>query len=248
MSIPSRFKTQTVAALRPPFRVLIADDDEELCALLADFLRLEGFAVDAVHDGDGVLRRLAALDACPDLLILDIAMPGGDGLQTLRELRLHHQLPVIILSARGDAEDRATGLEYGADDYLGKPCLPRELLARVRAMQRRQLSGGPENPVLGGLRIHAAACRADIDGRDLRLTAAEFKLLLILARQAGRVIGKSELMQASLGREAARFDRTIDVHVSRLRRKLLQASPLAPVIEAVRGAGYLMHVPDGAAA
>ncbi|NGY05885.1 response regulator transcription factor [Solimonas terrae] len=242
-------ETPTTVATRAPFRVLIADDDHELCELLADYLRLEGFDVDTVADGVSAMARLAHAGACPDLLILDITMPGPDGLQTLRELRLHYQLPVIMLSARGEAMDRVTGLEFGADDYLAKPCLPRELLARVRAQLRRQLAPAvSENPVIGVLQIHAAARRARVGEDELQLTAAEFGLLLALARQAGRVVDKAELTRKVLGRDIERFDRSLDVHVSRLRRKLADASPLAPAIEAVRGAGYLMHVPAGVAA
>ncbi|WP_084615888.1 response regulator transcription factor [Solimonas flava] len=231
------------AAPSASFRVLIADDDRELCALLADYLRLEQFEVAAVHDGAAVLARLGDAQRCPDLLILDIGMPGRDGLETLRELRLHHQLPVIMLSARGEAEDRVVGLDFGADDYLAKPCLPRELLARVRAQQRRRTPPAAENPVVGELHVHAAARRAHVAGAELQLTAAEFSLLLALARHAGRVVGKAELTRAALGREIELYDRSLDVHVSRLRRKLCELSPSAPVIEAVRGAGYLMVVP-----
>ncbi|MBL6749381.1 MAG: response regulator [Nevskia sp.] len=221
-------------------RILIADDDRELCALLADYLRREGFEVDAVHEADSALRRLHDAESRPDLLILDVMMPGRDGLDTLRELRQQHRLPVIMLSARGEPVDRVVGLELGADDYLSKPCLPRELLARVRAQLRRQIASSAEDFSVGALRVQPAERRAAVNDRELRLTGAEFSLLLALAQRAGEVIDKATLTRLALGREIERFDRSVDVHVSRLRRKLSEAAPDAPAIEAVRGAGYLM--------
>jgi two-component system response regulator CpxR len=221
-------------------RILIADDDRELCALLADYLRREGFEVDVVHDGEAALLRLRDPALRPELLILDVMMPGSDGLETLRELRQQHRLPVIMLSARGEPVDRVVGLELGADDYLSKPCLPRELLARVRAQLRRQSLPAAEELSLGNLQLHPAERRAAVDGQELRLTGAEFALLLTLAQHAGEVVGKATLTRLALGREIERFDRSVDVHVSRLRRKLSEASASAPAIEAVRGAGYLL--------
>jgi two-component system response regulator CpxR len=224
-------------------RILIADDDRELCALLADYLRREGFEVDAVHDGEQALARLYDAPRRPDLLILDVMMPDRDGLETLRELRLQHRLPIIMLSARGEPVDRVIGLELGADDYLPKPCLPRELLARVRAQLRRQTQPAVENFAVGALQLFPAERRAVLGGCELRLTGAEFALLLTLAQHAGEVVDKARLTRLALGRELERFDRSIDVHVSRLRRKLAEAGAAAPVIEAVRGAGYLMIAP-----
>ena len=221
-------------------RILIADDDRELCALLADYLRREGFEVDTVHDGEAALARLRDAALRPELLILDVMMPGSDGLETLRELRQQHRLPVIMLSARGEPVDRVVGLELGADDYLSKPCLPRELLARVRAQLRRQTLPAADELNLGPLHLHPAERRASVEGQELRLTGAEFALLLTLAQHAGEVVGKATLTRLALGREIERFDRSVDVHVSRLRRKLLEASATAPAIEAVRGAGYLL--------
>jgi two-component system response regulator CpxR len=221
-------------------RILIADDDRELCALLDDYLRREGFEVETVHDGEATLARLRDPALRPDLLILDVMMPGSDGLETLRELRQQHRLPVIMLSARGEPVDRVVGLELGADDYLSKPCLPRELLARVRAQLRRQTLPAADELSLGALHLHPAERRAAVDGCELRLTGAEFALLLTLAQHAGEVVAKATLTRQALGREIERFDRSVDVHVSRLRRKLAEASPAAPAIEAVRGAGYLL--------
>lgn len=224
-------------------RILIADDDRELCTLLADYLRREGFEVEAVHDGAAALARLYDAQRRPDLLILDVMMPGRDGLETLRELRLQQRLPIIMLSARGEPVDRVIGLELGADDYLSKPCLPRELLARVRAQLRRQTQPPAEDLTVGALHLYPAERRAELAGHELRLTGAEFALLLTLAQHAGEVVDKSRLTRLALGRELERFDRSIDVHVSRLRRKLAEAGGAAPTIEAVRGVGYLMIAP-----
>jgi two-component system response regulator CpxR len=223
-------------------RILIADDDRELCALLADYLRLEGLTVEMVHDGPAALARLADPLQRPDLLILDVMMPGQDGLATLRELRQQHQLPVIMLSARGEPVDRVVGLELGADDYLAKPCLPRELLARVRARLRHGASSLPEVLQIGVLRLHPAERRAFVVDAELQLTGAEFSLLLALAQRAGQVVDKAQLTREALGRELERFDRSVDVHVSRLRRKLGEASTASPKIEGIRGLGYQMII------
>ena len=222
-------------------RILIADDDRELCALLADYLRLEGFAVDVVHDGPSAQTKIVDSAQRPDLLILDVMMPGQDGLTTLRELRQQNALPVIMLSGRGEPVDRVVGLELGADDYLAKPCLPRELLARVRARLRHSATPGtPEAIQVGMLRLHPGERRAWVGEGELQLTGAEFSLLLALAQRAGQVVDKAQLTREALGRELERFDRSVDVHVSRLRRKLGEASAAAPRIEGIRGLGYQM--------
>ena len=225
-------------------RILIADDDRELAGLLADYLRHESYTVETVHDGAAALERLAssALPR-PDLLILDVMMPGRDGLETLKDLRQKHGLPVIMLSARGEPVDRVIGLELGADDYLAKPCLPRELLARVRARLRAPTAATPAEPiVIGGLHIDPMTRRAAIDGRELELTGAEFSLLLALATRPGQIVDKAVLTREGLGREIERFDRAVDVHLSRLRRKLSDAAANAPGIESVRGSGYQLIV------
>jgi len=232
---------------RTPNRILIADDDRELCRLLDDYLSREGFDVDVVHDGNGALDRLADPSRRPDLLILDVTMPGRDGLQTLAELRARHGLPVIMLSARGEPVDRVVGLELGADDYLSKPCLPRELLARIRARLRQSSPSLPQAVQAGPLRLFPGARRALVDDAELELTGAEFSLLLVLAQRAGQVVDKAVLTREALGREIERFDRSVDVHLSRLRRKLGEASPQAPRIEAIRGAGYQLILSAGVA-
>lgn len=225
----------------PPMpRILIVDDDRALCRLLADYLQREGFVVDLAHDGDSALTQLRDPAQRPDLLILDVMMPGRDGLDTLRELRMQHRLPVIMLSAKGEPVDRVVGLELGADDYLAKPCLPRELLARVRAQLRRHAPATAANLQVGELRLQPGDRSAFVGERELNLTGAEFSLLLALAQHAGELVDKASLTRAALGRELERFDRSIDVHVSRLRHKLAEASATAPRIESVRGSGYLL--------
>ncbi|WP_449428917.1 response regulator [Rhodanobacter umsongensis] len=223
-------------------RILIVDDDRALCSLLAEYLRREGFVVDIAHDGETALAQLRNYTIRPDLLILDVMMPGRDGLDTLRELRLQHRLPVIMLSARGEAVDRVIGLELGADDYLSKPCLPRELLARVRAQLRRNAPIASGTLQVGSLRLQPGERRAYADEKELLLTGAEFLLLLALAQRAGELVDKAVLTRVALGRELERFDRSVDVHVSRLRHKLMEASAQSPRIESVRGAGYVLVV------
>jgi two-component system response regulator CpxR len=224
----------------PSPRILIVDDDRALCRLLADYLQREGFVVDLAHDGDSALAQLRDAAQRPDLLILDVMMPGRDGLDTLRELRMQHRLPVIMLSAKGEPIDRVVGLELGADDYLSKPCLPRELLARVRAQLRRHAPATAANLQVSELRLQPGDRSAWVGEKELTLTGAEFSLLLALAQRAGELVDKATLTRAALGRELERFDRSIDVHVSRLRHKLAEASATAPRIESVRGSGYLL--------
>ncbi|WP_329743029.1 response regulator transcription factor [Dyella sp. A6] len=221
-------------------RILLADDDRALCELLADYLRREGYEVDVVHDGEAALARLRDPSLRPELLILDVMMPGRDGLDTLRELRVQSHLPVIMLSARGEPVDRVVGLELGADDYLSKPCLPRELLARVRAQLRRTAPATTGSLQVGSLLLQPGERRASVEGQELPLTGAEFLLLQALAQRAGELVDKATLTRLALGRELERFDRSIDVHVSRLRHKLAEASERAPRIDAVRGAGYVL--------
>jgi len=222
-------------------RILIADDDRALCGLLAEYLQREGFVVDLAHDGEAALARLHNAAQRPDLLILDVMMPGRDGLETLRELRMKYRLPVIMLSARGEPVDRVVGLELGADDYLAKPCLPRELLARIRAQLRRNTPVASAGELqLGMLRLLPGERRALVGAQELSLTGAEFQLLLALAQRAGELVDKAALTRLALGRELERYDRSIDVHVSRLRHKLAEASTQAPRIDAVRGAGYVL--------
>ena len=229
--------------MNPMPKVLLADDDRDLCALLAEYLTREDYAVRAVHDGNAALAALADPAFKPDLLVLDVMMPGRDGLDTLQKLRGEHAIPVLMLSARGEPLDRIIGLELGADDYLAKPCLPRELLARIKALLRRGSAANASASAkveVGRLRLSPGERRATCGAQALELTGAEFALLLVLAQHVGEVIDKATLTRSALGRELERYDRSIDVHVSRLRQKLFAASPQAPRIEAVRGAGYVL--------
>lgn len=221
-------------------RILIVDDDVALCTLLSEYLRREGYEVALAHNSDAAMAQLRDQAQRPDLLILDVMMPGRDGLETLRELRMHYRLPVIMLSARGEPVDRVIGLELGADDYLSKPCLPRELLARVRAQLRRSAPPVTGTVQVGNLQLHPGERRGMVDAQELTLTGAEFLLLLGLAQRAGEVIDKATLTRLALGRELERFDRSIDVHVSRLRHKLAEASAQAPRIDVLRGSGYVL--------
>ena len=222
------------------FRVLIGDDDVSLCDLLSECLRCEGFEVTAVHDSAAVLQRLRDPSLRPDLLILDVMMPGQNGLDALRELRAQHRLPVIMLSARGEPVDRVIGLELGADDYMAKPCLPRELAARVRVHLRRRTLEGAAEVRLGPIHLVPVERSAYMEGKKLVLTGAEFAILLELVQHVGEVIDKASLTRLALGRNLGRFDRSIDMRISRLRHKLSTVSPRYPRIESVRGSGYVL--------
>jgi DNA-binding response OmpR family regulator len=221
-------------------KVLLVDDDVELADLLREYLQREGFDTDAVHDGTSGVAR--ALDGGYDIVVLDVMMPGLDGVEALRRIRLASRVPVLMLTARGDDVDRIVGLELGADDYVPKPCTPRELAARLRAILRRARpadTGAADEPLAAGpLSLWPGKRLARWRGEALSLTSTEFSLLEVLARQAGRVVGKAELSEQALGRPLARFDRSIDVHVSSLRQKLGQRGDGRSWIETVRGRGY----------
>jgi DNA-binding response OmpR family regulator len=220
-------------------RALLIEDDRKLSSLLIEFLGKHG--VEAVPATDGV-QALQALGASRfDILLLDLMLPGMDGLTLTRRIRERWNTPLIMVTARGDDADKIVGLELGADDYLAKPFNPRELLARVRAVLRR---GGPETPARfqsGGLDIDFAAREVLVDGNRQTLTAHEYELLCALARNAGRVLTRDQLLEQMKGDQADEaFDRSIDVHVSRLRQKI-EADPRHPrYVKTVRGAGYLL--------
>lgn len=223
-------------------RVLIVDDDVELCSMLEDFLTGEGMNASAVHDGTEGAVRASSGDG-PDAVVLDVMMPGANGFDVLREIRRHSDVPVIMLTARGDDTDRIVGLELGADDYLPKPFNPRELAARLRAVWRRGRPGtiGASNHV-GRLRLNADRRRVDSKDSEIALTGAEFALLELLMRSPGDVHSKDELSEHALGREAMPFDRSVDTHISRLRQKLQEANA-GVVIQNIRGRGYCL-LPD----
>jgi two-component system, OmpR family, response regulator len=227
--------------------VLLVDDDTELVGLLRDYLERDGFAVDCAHDGESGAQ--AALSGRHDIVVLDITMPRLDGIQVLGRIRATSQVPVLMLTARGDDADRIVGLELGADDYVPKPCTPRELSARLRAILKRVQGGNGSRPdkqdelAVGALRLWPGRRQAEWQGRPLALTSTEFSLLELLARHAGTPVAKETLSQQALGRPLARFDRSIDVHVSGIRHKLGLLPDGRSPIETVIRKGYLLIRP-----
>jgi len=225
-------------------RILIADDDEELAQLLRDFLTREGFDVVIAHNADDALA--AARAQAFDALVLDVMMPGRSGLDALRELRRESALPVLMLTALGEDIDRILGLELGADDYVPKPCNPREIAARMRAILRRtrgDIDGVRlEDLSIGPVLLRSASRSVVVRGEPVALTGTEFNILAALMRDAGRVVSKDTLSQAVLGRPLGPFDRSIDVHISKLRRKLGPAADGDSLINTIHRGGYLFRV------
>jgi len=208
--------------MNPGTHILLVDDDVELSGMLCDYLIQDGFAATAVNDGEsGVAEALSGKYA---IVVLDVMMPRVNGVEALRRIRAGSAIPVLMLTAKGDDMDRIVGLELGADDYVPKPCLPRELAARLRAILRRTqfhgeaASGAPL--VIGALSVLSEQRRVEWAGAPVELTSTEFNLLEILARNAGRPVSKSDLSEQALGRPLARYDRSIDVHLSSIRHKL----------------------------
>jgi two-component system, OmpR family, response regulator len=218
-------------------RVLLVDDDIDLSDMLKEYLRHEGFEVDVAHDGEtGVERALAGIY---DIAVLDVMMPGINGIEVLRRIRATSRLPVLMLTARGDDVDKVIGLELGADDYVPKPCTPRELVARLRAILRRSVpEARPQVLTSGPLVVWPERRQAELANRPIELTSAEFGLLETLMRNAGRVVSKGELSEQGLGRPLTRFDRSIDVHISSIRQKLGTLADGRSWIQTVRGVGY----------
>jgi DNA-binding response OmpR family regulator len=217
--------------------ILIIDDDQELCALLEDFLQLEGFSTSSIHDGADAIELCKGTEY--DAIVLDVMLPRVQGFDVLRRLRDFTSTPVIMLTARGDETDRIVGLEMGADDYLPKPCNPRELAARLRAILRRidnTSAPPPELLDIDGLVASTTERKVTLGGMELKLTTAEFNVLLVLMGHAGEVVNKEMLSQQALGRALTAYDRSIDVHVSNLRKKLVGAD--AELIKNIRGVGY----------
>ncbi|MFY3744760.1 response regulator transcription factor [Anaeromyxobacter sp. Red801] len=224
-----------------PLLALLVEDDLRLAAFTREYL--EGHGVAVVHETDGRRGLDEALGGRFDVVLLDLMLPGKDGLEVCRELRSRSDVPVIVLTARGEEADRVMGLELGADDYLAKPFSPRELLARIRAVVRRATGrAGParETVRVGALVVDPAARRVTLDGREVTLTGYEFALLYALARRAGRVLAREQLIELAGGSAEEAFDRSVDVHVSRLRQKLGDDPRRPRLIKTVRGAGYLL--------
>ncbi|MBL3555124.1 MULTISPECIES: response regulator transcription factor [Marinobacter] len=224
-------------------RVLLVEDDEELRELLSRYLANQGFTVREASNGQDGLS-LAMGQHC-DIVVLDIMLPDISGLEVLRQLRAKTHLPVVLLTARGDETDRIVGFEVGADDYIPKPCNPRELIARLQALLRRvawdQQVGLDESRTYGDVRVEPVHRRIYQDDEALDLTATEYEVLQVLLAHAGSVVRKTDLMQWALGRRLEAYDRTLDMHISNLRKKLGNDDP--PRIETVRGLGYSYRVP-----
>jgi len=229
--------------------LLVIDDDRELCAMLAEYLAPEGFTALTAGTGKEGLEQLAR--AAVDLVVLDVMLPELSGFEVLRRIRTGSRVPVIMLTARGEEVDRVVGLEMGADDYLAKPFSPRELVARIRAVLRRMPGEGQgvHGPILWGpLRLDLRARRAEIGASDLELTAAELRILELLVRADARTVSRDELMTQALGRRLLPTDRSLDTHVSNLRRKLQKHTDRV-TLQSVRGSGYaLTLVPARASA
>jgi len=223
--------------------VLIIEDDVEISRLVQDLLNREGFDVRAAENADEMTEAMTA--AAPDLIILDLMLPGEDGLSICRRLRMASNVPILMLTAKNDDIDRVVGLEMGADDYLAKPFNPRELLARVRAILRRTQGGATvetENRRYGFDKFVMdvdARMLTTTEGADISLTSAEFELLACFVQRPRRVLSRDQLLDWTRGREADPFDRTIDMSVSRLRKKLHAHAPEADFITTVRNNGYL---------
>jgi len=222
-------------------RILVIDDDVELCSLVAEYLKPEGFQVEAVHDGKAGLNR--AMTGEHLLVVLDVMLPGMNGFDVLRRLRDGSRIPVLLLTARGEDVDRIVGLEIGADDYLPKPFNPRELVARIRAILRRTRAGGegalvPDVIKVGDVELDPARRSVHHHGKPVELTSVEFGLLHVLLREAGRVVTREALVDEVLGRKFSPFDRSIDMHVSKVRKKLGDSDD-EDHIKTVRGAGYI---------
>lgn len=235
--------------------MLLIDDDEALAGMLGEYLERHGFELDWKGDGAEGLRALESPGPPPDVVVLDVMLPDLDGLEILRRIRgsIRSALPVLMLTARGDDTDRIVGLEMGADDYLAKPFNPRELIARLRALVRRQrLAAGHDGsgsavstdalePLdLGRVQIDRGERRVLVEGRPARLTGYQFDLLVVLAENVGRVVSREELRRKALGKAPEPFDRSIDVHISRIRAEI-EADPKHPrLLLTVRGKGYVI--------
>jgi two-component system response regulator CpxR len=226
---------------------LLVDDDVELCSLMSQFLKREGFHVECENEGHRGLER--AQQPGIDLVVLDVMLPGLDGFEILRRLRHESKVPVMMLTARGEDVDRIVGLELGADDYLPKPFNPKELAARIRAILRRY-EARPSPPAsrveVNGVALDPGTRQVFAGGRPVELTTFEFDILEMLMRSAGRVLSRDSLMENFYNRKATPFDRSIDMHISHLRKKLDRGDSL---IKTIRGVGYqFSRTPEDAAA
>ena len=221
------------------YRVLISDDDIELADMLAEYLQHEDFAADIANDGETALNK--ARDNDYDIIVLDIMMPKLNGFDVLRQLRKHSQVPVIMLTARGEDVDSIIGLEIGADDYLAKPCNPRVLVAHMRAILRRAepvTDSVADNIKTGALELQRGARQILLAGQTLTMTSTEFRILEVLMENAGQVVSKNLLSERALGREWTPYDRSLDMHISNLRKKLATGADDNEHIKTIRNVGY----------
>jgi len=232
------------------YHILVVDDDIELCDLISAYLEPEGFEVDSVHTGGQAVERILAGEH--SLVVLDVMLPGQSGFDVLRQVREQSHAPVLMLTARGEEVDRIVGLEMGADDYLSKPFNPRELVARIRAILRRsdqengyaqQMKPARVRLSVGDLELDEGARRVTCAGAQLNLTTVEFDMLKVLLERAGQVVTREAMSEAVLGRKFSGFDRSIDTHISNLRRKLSAKTDEAERIKTVRNAGYMYALP-----
>lgn len=223
----------------PPSPILVVEDDAKAAGLIRLYLEHAGFAVETAGDGRAALER-ALREPEPRLIVLDVMLPHVDGFEVCRRLRAESDVPIILVTARVEEDDRLAGLDLGADDYVSKPFSPRELVARVRAVLRRSPDAEPAGPAIerGGVRLDPSAHRAEVRGATVDLTPREFRLLHTLMRSPGRAFTRQELVERALGRDFEGLDRTIDAHVKNLRRKLESDGTDASVIETVAGVGY----------
>ncbi|MFA5960348.1 MAG: response regulator transcription factor [Tatlockia sp.] len=221
--------------------ILVVDDDTELTELLVQYLEPEGFTVVTVHDGENAVKK--ALNYPFDAIILDVMLPKLNGFEVLKAIREHLETPILMLTARGDDVDRIVGLEIGADDYLPKPCNPRELTARLRAILRRTQKLPIHRPVLESHNIVVDCSKRTVlhDNALMELTNAEFNILEMLIKSPGQAFSKEELTEYALGRKYTAYDRSIDVHISNLRNKLGNNEDGEPLVKTVRGFGYLFN-------
>ena len=228
--------------------ILVVDDDVELCELVGQYLRAQGFQIEAVHDGTAGID--SALSGKYEMVILDVMLPGVRGFEVLRQIRAKSAIPVIMLTAHGDDVDRIVGLEIGADDYLPKPFNPRELAARIHAVLRRTAAGASKDfaaqpsILLDDVRLDSGARVARHKSRDVELTAVEFELLALFFKSPGQVLPREDLVKNALGRDLEPSDRSLDVHISNLRKKLGPRDDGTERIRSIRNVGYVYVVPE----
>lgn len=227
-------------------KILIIDDDEELCDLVAEYLAVEGFQTEAVHDGEKGLQK--ALSGEYEMAILDVMLPKKNGFDVLRELRKTSKLPILMLTARGDDMERIVGLEIGADDYLPKPFNPRELVARLRAILRRvqpieeTKEVANEHLIADDIEVSLSGRVAKINDEEINLTAIEFDLLVALLNEAGKIVKKEDLSRKVLDRQLSPYDRSLDMHISNLRKKLGIREDGTERIKTIRSVGYIYTI------